>query len=201
MSLRESPVRAHRRTRPPWLVVVLIAVGVLVVVGLGYGLVSLLRGDDGAAASDPATPTPEPCATELVPIGDLVPAPGKVTVNVYNATSTSGLASKTATALEEQGFKVGKVANDPSGRAVEGVAEIRYGPKAEEAAQLVLAYVPGAELIALERKGPRVDLAVGAAFSGLAPEQQVNEALAVPTPVASGIGCPSPTSAPEGDTP
>jgi hypothetical protein len=188
MSLRESPVRAHRRTRPPWLIVVLIAVGVLVVAGLGYGLVSLLR-SDGAAASDAASATPTPCPTELVPLGDLVPAPGKVTVNVYNATSTSGLASKTATALEDQGFRVGKVANDPSGRAIEGVAEIRYGPKAEEAAQLVLAYVPGAELVALERKGPRVDLAVGAEFPGLADEAAVTATLASPTAAPGPAAC------------
>ena len=191
MALRESPVRRHQRHRPTWLVILLIVVGVLVVIGIGYGVVSLLRGDGTEAPAADAAPTPTPCATELVPAGDVLPKPGKVTVNVYNATTTSGLASKTATALEDRGFRVGRVANDPTDAAVAGVAEIRYGPKAEQAAQLVLAYVPGAELVPLDRKGPRVDLAVGAAFTGLAAEQQVNEALALPTPVATGLGCPS----------
>lgn len=191
MALRESPVRRHQRHRPTWLVILLIVVGVLVVIGIGYGVVSLLRGDGTEAPAADAAPTPTPCATELVPAGDVLPKPGKVTVNVYNATTTSGLASKTATALEDRGFRVGRVANDPTDAAVAGVAEIRYGPKAEQAAQLVLAYVPGAELVAVDRKGPRVDLAVGAAFTELAAEQQVNEALALPTPVATGLGCPS----------
>lgn len=198
MALRESPVRRHQRHRPTWLVILLVVVGVLVVVGIGYGVVSLLRGDDAETPAADAVPTPTPCATELVPAGDVLPKPGKVTVNVYNATTTSGLASKTATALEDRGFRVGKVANDPTDAAVAGVAEIRYGPKAEQAAQLVLAYVPGAELVPLDRKGPRVDLAVGAAFTELAAEQQVNEALALPTPVAIGLGCPSQPTTPQG---
>lgn len=191
MALRESPVRRHQRTRPPWLIPLLVVVAVLVVVGLGYGLVSLLRSDaeDPAAAQPSAEPSP--CVTELVATAEVLPRPAKVTVNVYNATSTSGLASRTATDLEAAGFRVGRVANDPTDAEVTGVAQIRFGPRAAEAAELLRVYVPGAELVPLERKGPRVDLAVGATFTGLAAEQQVNEALAEPRPVASGIGCAS----------
>lgn len=189
MSLRESPVRRHQAHRPRWLLVVLAAVAILVVAGLGYGLVSLIRGAGEPDASAEPDPTPSPCETVLVPAGDVLPAPGKVTVNVYNATSTSGLASKTATALEDRGFAVGKVANDPVNRDIAGVGEIRFGPKAADDAQLLLLFVPGAELVELQRKGPRVDLAVGDAFTGLAPEQEVNAALSSPSPVASGVGC------------
>lgn len=191
MSLRESPVRRHQARRPRWLLALLAAVAVLVVVGLGYGIVSLIRGSGETDASAEPDPTPTPCETSLVPIGDTLPAPAKVTVNVYNATSTSGLASKTATALEDRGFAVGKVANDPADRAITGVGEIRFGPKAADDAQLLLLFVPGAELVELQRKGPRVDLAMGDAFAGLAPEQEVNAGLSSPTPVTSGVGCES----------
>lgn len=192
MSLRESPVRPrHRAHRPPWLVVLLAVVAVLVVAGLAYGIISLVRGSGEPDAAAEPEPTPTPCETVLVPAGDSLPAPGAVTVNVYNATSTSGLASKTATALEDRGFATGKVANDPADRVIPGVGEIRFGPKGAEEAQLLLLYVPGADLVELQRKGQRVDLAMGDAFTGLAPEQEVNAALSSPSPVASGVGCPS----------
>ena len=191
MSLRQAPSRPHGSSRPRWLIPLLVVVAVLVVGGLVFGLVSLVRGSGDEAPTTADGSTPAPCATEMVPVGQTLPAPGKVTVNVYNATSTSGLASKTATALEDAGFTVGKVANDPVGRTITGVGQIRYGPKAAKRAQLVSYYVPGAELVELTRKGLKVDLAMGDSFAGLAPEQQVNEALAAELPVVTGIGCPS----------
>lgn len=190
MALRESPVRRRPPARPPWLIALLIAVGVLVVVGVGFAIVSLVRGPGDPAAVEPSQ-SPTPCVTETVPAGDLLPTPADVKVNVYNATGTSGLASKTASALEKRGFVVADVANDPVGKPITGVGQIRFGPKAEEQAQLLLLYVPGAELVELERKGKKVDLSTGDAFTGLAPEQQVNDGLALPTPVATGLGCPT----------
>ena len=194
MSLRESPVRPrHRAHRPRWLVLLLAAVAVLVVAGLAYGILSLVRGSGEPDPAAEAEPTPTPCETVLVPAGDSLPTPATVTVNVFNATATSGLASKTATALEDRGFVIGKVANDPADRDIAGVGEIRFGPKGAEEAELLLLYVPGAELVEVKRKGQKVDLAMGDAFSGLAPEQEVNAALSSPSPVASGVGCPSTT--------
>ena len=90
---------------------------------------------------------------------------------------------------------MGKVANDPVGRALPGVAEIRFGPKGAEGAQLLLLYVPGAELVELDRKGRNVDLATGTGFTGLAPQPEVAAQLASPSPVATGPGCPSPAAA------
>lgn len=189
-SLRENPVRRPARARPTWLVAVLIAVAVLVVLGLGFGLLSLLRGSgESDAATAPASTAPAACETVMVTPAEVLPKPAKVKVNVYNATDTSGLASKTARAVAKMGFKVGKVANDPVGKPIAGVGQIRYGPKAEQAASLLLVYVPGATLIELDRKGRNVDLAVGNAFTGLAPEPEVVAVLASPSPSASGPGC------------
>jgi len=193
-SMRESPIKRRPPSRPSWLIPLLVVVALLVVVGVGYGAVTLLRGTSDDSGSEAAGPTPEACATATVTPAEVLPKPAKVRVNVYNATSTSGLASKTADQLEKRGFRIGKVANDPAGKPIPGVAELRYGPKGAEEAQLMLIYVPGATLVELDRKGQRVDLAMGDAFTGIAPEQQVNEALSVPSPVASGLGCPSITS-------
>jgi len=188
-SLRESPIRRRKPARPPWLIALLVAVAVLVVLGIGYGIVSLVRGPGDESASGEPTPVPTPCETTYVTPAETLPKPAKVTVNVYNATETSGLASATATELEDRGFVVGKVTNDPVGQPIAGVAQIRFGPKAAKQAELLLLYVPGAELVELDRSGRKVDLAMGDTFDGLAPEQQVNAALSSPSPVASGIGC------------
>jgi hypothetical protein len=193
-SLRESPIRRQGPSRPPWLIAVLIVVAVLVVVGIGFGIVSLLRGSgDSSSAESEAVPTP--CVTTMVTAADTLPKPAKVKVNVYNATATSGLASKTAAEVEKRGFRTGDVANDPVGKPITGTAQIRYGPKGEQGARLMVLYVPGAELVALDRKGKAVDLAVGDAFTGLAPQADVDAALTTPTPVASGPGCTPTTPA------
>ena len=194
-SLRESPIRREKPGRPTWLVALLVVVGLLVVIGIGYGVVSLVRGGSDSSASDAVDPTPTPCVTTSLTPADVLPTPAKVKVNVYNATATSGLASKTANELEDRGFRVGKVANDPVGKPIGGVAQIRFGPKGEPGAQLLLLYVPGAELVELDRKGRNVDLATGDAFTGLAPQPEVAAALASPSPVASGPGCPMTTPA------
>jgi LytR cell envelope-related transcriptional attenuator len=197
-SLRESPIRPQRSTRPRWLVAVLVVVGVLVIVGIGYGLVSLVRGSSDSEASVAAASTAPACVTTTVTPAEVLPTPAKVRVNVYNATDTSGLASKTASDLEGRGFRVGRVANDPVGKTIPGVAQIRFGAKGSDGAQLLLAYVPGAELVELDRKGRQVDLAMGDGFTGLAPQPEVTASLASPSPVASGPGCPaaSPRSSP-----
>jgi LytR cell envelope-related transcriptional attenuator len=192
-SLRESPIRRQQPRRPRWLVVVLIAVAALVIVGVGLGVMSLIRSDatdPSAAASSPAA---SPCVTSLVTPSEALPKPDRVKINVYNATTTPGLASKTATAVAARGFHVRNVDNDPVGRTITGVGEIRFGPKGASGADLMLIYVPGATLVQLDRKGRTVDLAVGDGFTSLAPEEAVAAAMASPSPVASGPGCkPSP---------
>jgi len=201
-SMRESPIRRQRPPRPSWLLPVLIVVGVVVVIGVGYGIFSLVRGSSGTAEAEEAPASAAPCVTELVAPGDVLPKPSDVTVNVYNATTVSGLASKTAAQLEKRGFTVAKVANDPADREITGVGEIRFGPKAAEQARLLLVYVPGAELVELERKGKRVDLAMGDSYTRLTPRAEVTAALASPSPVASGPGCPTtPAAAPSSASP
>lgn len=186
-SLRDSPIRRQPPRRPPWLIPALAVLGVLVVVGLLYAIVALVRGTGDSTATSEETPSP--CVTRTVIPADSLPQPAKVTVNVYNASAVSGLAGRTATDLRKAGFKIVKVANDPAGRTVEGIGEIRFGPKASERAQLLAAYVPGARLVALDRTGRKVDLVLGSTFAGLAPQAEVDAVLTAPSPVATGPGC------------
>lgn len=199
-SLRESPTRPRgpRRTRPPWLVPVLAVVGVIVAVGLLIAVVKLLGGGGSEPTAQTGSDEPLPCVTTTMAAGDVLPKPAKVKVRVYNATNAVGLAAKTGVQLGNRGFNVTKTDNDPVGRTITGVGQIRYGPKAEEQAQLLLVYVPGAELVPLQRNGKFVDFAIGRAFTEVASDDDVAAALAQPTPVASGAGCVSQPAASAG---
>jgi hypothetical protein len=192
MSLRDSPIRRGNPSRPSWLLPVVIAVGALVVVAIIFALVSLLRGSSSPdAAVDPAI-SASPCETTMVAPSEVLPKPNTVTVNVYNSTPKSGLASQTAKDLKARRFLINKVANDPKGKRIKGVAQIRYGAKGEEAANLLLFYVPGAELVKTGRKTAIVDVSIGNTYSGLAPQQGIDALMASPKPTVTGPGCPSP---------
>ncbi|MEP7162048.1 MAG: LytR C-terminal domain-containing protein [Dermatophilaceae bacterium] len=105
-----------------------------------------------------------------------LPAVSSITVNVYNGTDRAGLAGITARTLREQGFVVAQVGNDPLGKQVAGVAEIRYGTEGEAQAQTLALRLPGATMAPDGRKGGTVDVAVGEGFT------------AVGTPTASSAG-------------
>jgi hypothetical protein len=177
---RQNPVRRNRRPRPPWLLPVVVAVGAVVLLGLVLGLVRLIgavTGDD-----EPASAEPSSCATTMVTPADALPAANKIRVNVFNATATAGLAGKTAKELGARDYRVVRIANDPRDEKIEGVAQLRYGPKGEKSAQALLFLVPGAELVNDGRTTRIVDLAMGDQFTGLADADEVTAAMASPTP-------------------
>ena len=123
-SMRESPIRRQKQTRPPWLIAVLAGVAVLVVAGVVFAILTLVRGDSSEPVADEASSQPSPCVTTMVTPAESLPLPSKVRVNVYNATATAGLAGKTAKELGARNFKVVKVANDPRDKKIAGVAQI-----------------------------------------------------------------------------
>lgn len=188
MSMRENPIRRRPSARPPWLLPALVVGGVAVAAALVVVIVRLVGSSDDAG--DAAAVAPEPsCSTVMAAPADELPLPQKVRVNVYNATETSGLASKTARELTRRGFDVKEVANDPAGLPIEGVARIRYGATSTQRAELLAYYVPGAELVEIERKGPKIDLAIGEQFTGIASQTDVDAALNTPEAVLTGPGC------------
>lgn len=200
MSSLANNRRRPAPSRPTWLVALLVAVGALVVVGILFGVISLLRGsstDDASAPGAVPTGVSESCVTTMVTPADVLPKPAKVKLNVYNATGTSGLAATTAGTLVARGFTVVKVGNDPLDKQLTGVGQIRYGPKGESAAQLMLIYFPGADLVNDSRKTKRVDVVVGEGFTAVTPEADVTAAMASPSPSPSGPGCASADAASE----
>ena len=70
----------------------------------------------------PATPVPLPATP---PSKFPVPAPSHTTVAVLNAARTAGLARREAARLTGAGYRVGVVANHPSGRLAR--SSVRYG--------------------------------------------------------------------------
>ena len=106
--------------------------------------------------------------------------PATVSVRVHNATDTGGLAQQVAEGLRARGFTVGEVANDPTDRQVEGVGEVRYGPRGRDAARFLAVYMPGAGMYRDTRADAVVDLVLGPEFvfpDSMATPEEVTAAL------------------------
>lgn len=194
MSYRESSItrRPSPRRRPStWRLLIFILVGIFVLFAIGFGISLIFRGGDTPQA-DPAQSVmaqPLPCETTMVNPAEVLPISSKVKVSVYNSTNKIGLAGDTAKVLKARGFLINEVGNDPMSKNVQGVAEIRYGPKGAARAQLLAFHLPGAVLVQDNRSGKIVDVAIGAAFIKLEGEAQIAAAMASPSPSTSGPGC------------
>jgi len=188
-----GPSGGGPRRRRPWATGILVVLMMAVVFGGTYGAVVLLRGggnEPGPGTS--GTSSPDTCVTVTVTPGAALPEPATVTVNVYNATDRSGLARTTADELKNREFGIGAVANDPLGKSIAGVAEIRYGVDGADNAKLLRYYAPKAKLVQDKRTDATVDLVLGEQWKAVAPQKAVDAALA--KPVASpGPGCPTPS--------
>lgn len=131
--------------------------------------------------------TPAPCvATSAAPVS-LDPA--TVQIRVFNATDTEGLAGQVGGELSQRGLRVTAVANDPSGRDVQGVGELRYGELGAGQASFVAANFPGLVWVPDGRDSALVDVAIGPAYVGMVPPEQVPAALA--SGVSGGPTSPS----------
>ena len=104
--------------------------------------------------------------------------PTTVSLRVFNATDTAGLASTVTEALEARGFIVAETANDSSGREVTGVGELRHGPRGTDAADYMRLVLPGAGDFLDTRATEQVDVVVGPDFTTLATPEEVAAALA-----------------------
>ena len=121
------------------------------------------------SGSDTTGDDPTTATTCLPAVPPDAPAPGDISLNVYNATDRNGLASSAAREMRTRGFAILDVANDPLDKPVTGIAEVRAGPGSESAASVVIAQVPGAVFVLDARTDGTVDLVVGDAFEALAP--------------------------------
>ena len=167
-----------------------VALAAIVALAIGIGVGWWFTGRDTTGSGTGATNSPTACASASP--GIAYPAPNTVTVNVYNATSRSGLARTTADQLKARGFNIGTVANDPKKAKVAGTAEVRHGPPGLPGAQLMTVYVAGAALTDDQRTDATVDLVIGDGFQQLATPEQVAAATTKPSAGASASASPSP---------
>lgn len=152
----------------------LVVVGVLVLAAVILVATALLKDKQ-------TTPIQaQGCAKNAVIANIKLPVPTAVKINVYNATAKAGLATDEKNEFKARGFIVGKVGNDPLAKKVDGVAVLRYGPKAAGAAWLLRAYFldNAKQEFDITRKDDVVDVVLGNGFKQLATTTEVNQALA-----------------------
>ncbi|WP_167502304.1 LytR C-terminal domain-containing protein [Streptomyces malaysiensis] len=127
--------------------------------------------------------------------GGKLPKPSQITVNVYNATTRSGLAKDTAEELEKRGFKIGKVGNAPAqyDKKVKSPGILLGAPGAGDGAFNVLGtQLNGAQTKNDARDGKDIDLIIGNGFKDLVKQKDADKALtalAKPSPTPSGTPC------------
>ena len=172
LSTERPPVRPRsgRRPLPPLIFLLVLAVAA------GAVWWNVLQDDRERKAREAAA-----CASAEQALPSLDPT--TVTVRVYNATDQAGLASTVADELRNRGFDVAEFANDPTEREVTGTGELRHGPRGNDAAAFLGAFLPGAEDYLDVRATAVVDVVIGPEFTGLAPPEEVAAALA---PAAGG---------------
>lgn len=186
--------RPRRRRR-----IVLLVLGSIIGLALiAYGAVQLIDvfGGDAdkrktaAAAKDCATPAPKAGSTAAAAAPKIVlPPPGGITVNVYNATPRAGLAKAVGDELKSRGFAIGKVGNAPADfdKKVPGAGILVGSPQTDKAAFSVLGTnLAGATQQTDTRETADIDLILGDAFKELTPKADADKALAAlanPQPV------------------
>ncbi|MCW2697493.1 MAG: uncharacterized protein JWR62_2578 [Modestobacter sp.] len=162
------PVRARSGRRP---VPALIFLLVLALAAMAVWWNVLSRD----AAMDQAQAAACDSAEEAPPSLD----PTTVTLRVFNATPTAGLATTVAEALQARGFVVSEIGNDPNpDLEVTGVGELRYGRRGAETAEFVAVFLPQVGERADTRADGIVDVVLGPDFQQLAPAEEVASALA-----------------------
>ncbi len=126
------------------------------------------RADSGNTNAEPS------CS---VATNTVVPRPAEVNVDVLNSTDRNHLARNVGSIMTKRGFHVTGVGNDDPNVVVNGVAEIRYGPKGSAAATLLSFYLPGARLIPVERSDSDVVVSLGLKYTAVATTATVAQKL------------------------
>jgi hypothetical protein len=150
----------------------LVVIGVLAVAAVVFVVVALVRDTQGDAVAESGCPEGAPLADVSLPDD-----PGDVKVRVLNGTSKSGLADNVSTDFKNRGFAVQKAGESRS--KFDGIAIIRYGPKAVGDAQLLKAYFLGEAKpqYSAKRADDVVEIVVGADYQQLATSTEVNQSL------------------------
>jgi hypothetical protein len=179
-----TPIGGRGRGRRSALPVIVVGIVALLIGGFaGWYLTRDEEPTTTAAPTSSASTCPSPTGSASAK-PPKPPKPASITVDVYNATDRQGLAGRTADQLEERGFRVGDVDNDPENKAIAVSAEIRYGPKGRTNAKVVAAQFVEPKLVNDKRADKSVTVALGDGFTALATPEQAAAALS-PSPTAS----------------
>jgi hypothetical protein len=161
---------------------------------IGWGTLQLIDVFTGGKKTTAGTKACPAKASASARPAVALPAPAKITVNVYNATPRTGLAKSTADELKKRGFKIGDVGNAPAefDKKIKGTGML-LGPTASLNTSLP---VLATQLATAERrtdagrKGPALDLILGNAFKSLETKPDADRAL-------TRLTAPEPTGAPK----
>lgn len=154
---RESGYARRQRLRRRRMVITLLLVLLALFFAFWYAL--------SYYSSTKDVPAPRrSCVTPTVAL----PA-SKVKVNVYNATTRSGLAAATSKSLAARGFVIGAVANDPLKKSVKVAAEVRHGPAGVAQARALAKHLTSVTYVRDKRKDASVDIVLGTAWKSLGP--------------------------------
>lgn len=159
--LHESATTIYRRRRRRRVLVTLTFVTLLLAGSLTYSAPYIKAWVVSLTPKASASPS----CTQAVSTPTLTPS--EVWLNVYNATAHVGLAASTADALLKQGFQVATVDNDPLGKPILGIGQIRYGPSGLPEALLVAKRMPGAIMVQDGRINATVDFVIGQRFTSV----------------------------------
>ncbi|MEU3456009.1 LytR C-terminal domain-containing protein [Micromonospora sp. NPDC006766] len=164
----------------------LVVFGLLAVLAVVFVVVAILRDTQSKAGTARGCP-------KGWPLADVVLHEQKdVKINVLNGSGQPGLAGSIADDFRNRKFQVKKVDN---AKAVNGVAELRYGPKGVGSAHLLRAYFlnEAKPVFDINRKDDMVDVVLGGGFQQLATTTEVNQSLGdLGSPVAPPGTCPAP---------
>ena len=149
-------------------ITLLVLLGVLL--GAAYygwqTVISPQSGTGGTSGKAPVADPPKCVKTTQFKKGQKIPSKD-VTVNVYNAGATAGLASATLQSLHSRGFGIGVADNAPSGMVATNVTIVTKDRSLPEV-QLVASQFQGR--VAFAKGGPLaagVNVVVGDSFVGL----------------------------------
>jgi hypothetical protein len=151
----------------------LIIVGVLVVCATIFVVVAIVRDkqDDATVAAN--------CQTGDVPADLRMPDDNSgIKLNVFNATSSPGLAGQVANDFRSRQFTVLKEETAPP-PVLEAVAEIRYGPKTVGAAWVVSAFLlnDATKKFDISREDDTIDVVIGTKYLELATFTEQRQSL------------------------
>lgn len=185
--IRGNKYPRMRRPRRRGRLVVLAVASVAVLGMLGWGTLQLIDVFTGGGRKASAAGPKSDCSTGATPSASAtapVPKPGGITVNVFNATTRSGLAKQTADELKKRGFKIGDVGNATKeyDKKVKGIGLLLGATSSQSTSLPVLAtQLTSAERRADTREGKDVDLILGAKFKALTKKADADRALAALT--------------------